>query len=153
MSRGGGLVKMGKFIRWEGNLPYPAYGEPVNTEQMTAVHRAALASPYVPMKDPEGYLLPGEEDLEGMSCMEVGAWRNAQAYARGDLEAGKFVHDRVQGKPKQQVENLNVNASLKDFLAGTAAEEHAKYVAARERMRKREQEDVVDVEVDELEGL
>ena len=148
------LARMGRFIRWEGNVPYPEYGEPVNVEQLTNVHRAALACPYEPIKAPDGSISPEEEKLAGMSCMEVGAWRNAQAYARGDLEAGKFAYDRTVGKPKQQVENLNVNASLKDFLAATAAEEHERYVAARERMRRREQpEDVVDVEVDELEGL
>jgi hypothetical protein len=36
--------------------------------------------------------------------------------ADGDLEAARMLLDRIMGKPVQQVQSLNLNTSLKEFL-------------------------------------
>jgi hypothetical protein len=46
----------------------------------------------------------------------------AQRAAAGDSDETHKLLDRVLGKPKQQNENLNVNASYSDYLAGLAGE-------------------------------
>lgn len=108
----------GRYIRWEGNIPYPEYAEPIPTDCMTQLLSAALSSPYEPAND-----TPDEQRFAGMSNGEVGAIRRAEAYARGDIESAKFIHDRLLGKPKQQVENLNVNVTAKALLSRIADEE------------------------------
>lgn len=35
---------------------------------------------------------------------------------RGDLEAAKLIHDRMEGKPLQTSQNLNVEMSYSEFL-------------------------------------
>lgn len=111
-----GQGNLGRYIRWEGNLPVPCYAEPVTTEQMTNVGKAALALPYEPQPDILGNISPYEEQFRGMSCLEVAFAKLAQRFAGGDIEAGKMLYDRTIGKPKQHVEQVTMTGTLHDFL-------------------------------------
>ena len=45
------------------------------------------------------------------------------AAARGDLTALSQAEDRILGKPKQQVESIQISATLEDFLEKVAEKE------------------------------
>lgn len=113
MSKG---ANIGRYMRWEGNIPVPCYAEPVTTEEMTNIGKLALAQPYVPQPDILGNISEFEESFRGMSCLEVAYIRLAQRFAGGDIEAGKMIYDRTIGKPKQHVEQVTMTGTLHDFL-------------------------------------
>jgi hypothetical protein len=113
-------VRNGKYIEWVDGLPRPRYAEPYTREQVAALQSVALALPYELICDHEGVPLPEELRFQGMSNGEVGSIRLVEAFARGDLDAGKYVLDRQLGKPKQQVESLSMTMTYKDFLLQVA---------------------------------
>lgn len=55
-------------------------------------------------------------DKIGMTLIEAALFSAAKKAADGDLDAMDKLLNRIMGKPLQQVANLNMNASLKDFL-------------------------------------
>lgn len=117
-----GIARVGRYIRWENNLPIACYVEPVTTDDMVSIGRAALAVPYEPILDPITLeILPEEKKFVGMTCLEVAFYRASQRFAQGDLDAGKFVFDRTIGKPKQQLETVSLHGTIQDFLAQVAA--------------------------------
>lgn len=72
----------------------------------------ALLSPYTG-KDPNKKKL-----TKGAAAFQA----LAEAAQDGDQGAFSFLLDRLIGKPVQQVNSLNVTASLSEFLSGLAAE-------------------------------
>lgn len=110
---------MAKFFEWRGDppQPFPVDGAPYTKENLRQLTTAALRVPYELLRDPlTGEILPGEEQYRGMSCGEVMKIRQAQEAAQGNLEAGKYLEDRLLGKPTQHQENLNLNVSYRDLL-------------------------------------
>ena len=59
-----------------------------------------------------------DESKKGLTMFDAALVEQARKASDGDLEALKFLVERVGGKPVQQVNNFNVNADLKDFLSG-----------------------------------
>lgn len=118
---------LGRVIVWgEDGLPRPEYREAISKDGLNALIPAAVSCEYEPLEEmiydaqgkPTGeyQLIRGEERFIGMTKAEVAAHRYATAAAQGDMEAIKFIHDRVLGKPKQQTENLNLDLSMQDYL-------------------------------------
>lgn len=122
----GGIARVGRFVRWENNMPIADYVEPVTTDDMTSMGRAALAVPYKQQRCPvTDEILEEEKQFAGMTCLEVAFYRAAQRFANGDLDAGKFIFDRTIGKPKQHVEQLTVTGTIQDFLEQVKAADAA----------------------------
>lgn len=105
----------GRYIKWVNGQPVPAYAEPYTKENLKSLVAASLALPYEPKKE-YGEVLPDEERFIGMTNGEVAQIRQAEAAARGDLEAHKYIHDRLLGKPTQHQENLNLTMTVQEFL-------------------------------------
>ena len=114
---------MAMLVKWENGKPVPVYIEPVTPQRVTTFMREAAGREYVPMVDGNGDMLPGEEQFIGMTKLQVGIERKADRVARGDNEALEEYLDRLAGKPKQQVETLQVTATLQDFLTYMKEEE------------------------------
>lgn len=105
----------GKYFTFDehGN-PQPHEGKPFAGTQMMDYLSVALTIPYedIPLDDTR---------LTELPMGAVGAIRTVKAYADGDLEAGKFVHDRILGKPKQQIESLNVHMDIFEYVKSLPA--------------------------------
>lgn len=107
-------------IEWRGNppQPFPVFREAITKENVISLKTAALSSPYIGLKDPDGsYIDEFEEEYDGRTCAEVIALRQAQKAARGDIEHIKYLEDRVLGKPTQHNQNLNYTVNWKDLVA------------------------------------
>jgi hypothetical protein len=114
----------GRYITWDENgMPKPAFREIFAKEQIDILNRAALSADFEPRQDTETEQYD-EERFRGMTNAEVGAIKLAENYARGDIESAKYLLDRVLGKPKQQVEQLSVNASYAEFLEELARQQN-----------------------------
>lgn len=109
-----------KMIVWKNGLPTAATEKPFTKETINALTRATFALPYETVKDADGKTLKSEEKFEGLSIGEVMVQRACEAAAKGDLDAFKYLMDRVAGKPVQAVENVNISASLEEFLEAVA---------------------------------
>jgi hypothetical protein len=109
---------MGDTIVYDDKMPVayvrgivvPLGRKPVSATDIVATFQNALALEY------DG----ADQSKIGLTMYEAGVVEQAKKFADGDLEAGKFLTDRVAGKAVQQVNSFNVNANLKDFLAGLA---------------------------------
>ena len=107
----------GKLVKWENGVPVPVYTEPVTPQSVTKLIRHEYATEYEPLLDPEGNPLFGEDRYIGLTKAEAAAVRFTNASARGDMDATKFIYDRILGKPKQQVETISMTLTLEEFLA------------------------------------
>jgi len=99
-----------KAIHWDKNgIPQPYTNWILPKSRIDDILLAALALPFSnPDDDPE---------LEGLTNIEAAAIQQAKKAAKGDLEATKFVIERLIGKPKQQIEQTTLTMTLKDYLA------------------------------------
>lgn len=105
----------GKYFTFDDNgNPQPHEGKPFTGIQMIDYLSVALTVPYE-----DGNLDP--DKLTDLPMGAVGAMRTVKAYADGDLEAGKFLHDRILGKPKQQIESLNVHMDIFEYVKSLPA--------------------------------
>lgn len=96
-------------------IPYTKWVLPKS--RIDDVFMASLSLPYEGEYDLEtGEALPIPPRFQGLTNIEVAAIKAAERASRGDIETLKFLVERLQGKPKQQVENTNVNISLTDLL-------------------------------------
>ena len=87
--------------------------------------------PYEPMIDPKtNSPLPGEENFAGLPMLRVAKQKRQIRAAQGDMHALEQIENRIEGKPRQQVEQLNINASLSDYLAQLHALEEPEQVTA-----------------------
>lgn len=106
-----------RAIEFDKNgVPYPVVRDPVTPTKLMTLLCSALSTEYECARDSNGDVLPHDREFEGMSKAEVGAIKTARAYADGDMEANKFIHDRIIGKPKQQIESVQVALGIKDYL-------------------------------------
>lgn len=65
-------------------------------------------------------------DKVGMTLIEAALFAAAKKAADGDTDALEKVLNRLMGKPLQQVQNLNMTTTLKEFLdVISRADEHA----------------------------
>ncbi|MDP3013168.1 MAG: hypothetical protein Q8M92_02915 [Candidatus Subteraquimicrobiales bacterium] len=64
-----------------------------------------------------------DADKLGMTLIEAALFAAAKKAADGDTDAMEKLLNRVLGKPLQQVANLNMTTTLKDFLDGIARAE------------------------------
>ena len=77
---------------------------------------AALSLPYIGQYCPIEKCVVLEDEFLNLTNMEVAAIKTARKAASGQTEDFRFVLERLLGKPKQQVENTNVNVSLAEYL-------------------------------------
>jgi len=61
-----------------------------------------------------------DADKIGMTLIEAALFAAAKKAADGDTDALEKVLNRIMGKPLQQVANLNMTGTLKEFLDGIA---------------------------------
>lgn len=102
--------------------PVEGYGK----DNLSKLLPDALATEYTPLRDKTtNEILESEWDYRNpdgtwMTKAQVGALRQADNYSKGDKDAAYFLHDRILGKAKQQVEQLTMTGTLQDFLAMVA---------------------------------
>ena len=103
-------------------IEYPAEGNvalvdgqvvPIGTRQITPAEildqlKSVVTLPY----------MGTDADKIGMSLIEAALFAAAKKAADGDTDALTKLLDRIMGKPLQQVANLNMTTTLKDFLDG-----------------------------------
>lgn len=104
------------FVRMENNIPIPVYTAIPTAGTIRDMHYAALASRYDPDIGPDGEPLPNEAKFIGWTCLEVMAYKRAQAAAHGDIDSHKFMLDRTLGKAVVQINQTNVNITLGQAL-------------------------------------
>lgn len=115
------------LIEWVNGEPRPYTEFVVPKNQIENVFTAALSLPYEGTPDPaEPTELYIEPEFKGMTNLEVGAIKTARKFAQGDLDTVRLLTDRLLGKPKQAIENMNVEVSLKDYLDSLDLEKKAK---------------------------
>lgn len=83
----------------------------------------AASQMYVGDWDPVAQDYIVDERYVGMTKLEVAQHKQMDAAARGDGQALEKIEDRLMGKPKQQVESVQISATLEDFLARVAEQE------------------------------
>lgn len=110
--------KSSRYLIWKEGVCYPVANVPVTPAIAKHITAAAAACPFEPR---DGYA--DDARFEGLSNLEVAAIRRAEAAAYGDLESQKWIHERIEGKPRQQIESLTVTATYKDYLAELAKRE------------------------------
>jgi len=121
------LIKVESYsrhIEWINGIPTPVSVPLISDRGVKEMVPTALSLPYVgrkvfvrnPTTGEETILLDIEPEFVGMNNLEVMVIKEAQLAAAGNSEATHRLLDRVLGKPKQQNENLNVNASYSEFL-------------------------------------
>ena len=64
-----------------------------------------------------------EADKIGMTLIEAALYSAAKKAADGDTDAMEKILNRLMGKPLQQVQNLNMTTTLKEFLDAIARTE------------------------------
>ncbi|MCP4990969.1 MAG: hypothetical protein GY928_34460 [Colwellia sp.] len=64
-----------------------------------------------------------DPEFEGKSNAEVMNIRLARRAAGGCMDATKTILDRILGRPKQQIESLNISETYTQYLDRIAAEE------------------------------
>ena len=71
------------------------------------------------LKDIVSYPYMGRDvDKIGMTLIEAALYAAAKKAADGDTDALEKLLNRLMGKPVQQVANLNMTTTLKEFLDG-----------------------------------
>lgn len=112
---------MGKEIVWTKRddgvmVPTPVYTEPLSRESVNLLVFASLSAKYNQRKDEYGNLLEGEEAFSESTKLEVAYSRIADQAATGDLDAIRFLTERVLGKPMQQTQNLNIEMTAHEWV-------------------------------------
>jgi len=114
--------------------PVPTYEHMYSVEDVKQMQMASASNKYKLMRDHEGNLAPGEQDYDGMACLEVALDRRAQAAAQGDLMALNQLEDRIVGKPKQEVQNTNISLSFSEIAAERIAAGALGYRTVRDEL-------------------
>lgn len=142
----------GKWIDFDENgLPVPRYTKPMPVKQVQDIFSSGLALTYEPATDENGDLLPGEEELKGLTIAEVIVYRQLKNAAspkiapEDSLKAANFIIDRVLGKPKQTNEVTQVNLSYAELLQKwIEEEEHEKENILALEARQKQQWAVIE---------
>lgn len=103
-----------KPLAYARGITIPTGRKPVSTADLVACFQTVMALDY-----------DGEDETKtGLTMGDAAAVSQMRKAADGDLDAYKFIVERVGGKAVQQVQNFNVNASLKDFLTALINEDN-----------------------------
>ena len=97
-----------KNVAYAGGIVIPLGRKPVDAKTIVDDLKKALATDYDGL-DPT---------LKGLTKQEAGRMVLARRVQEGDIEAIKYVDDRIIGKPVQQINSMNVSATLQEFLDG-----------------------------------
>lgn len=112
---------------FENGMPVLTHEFVVNKNSLPEIRLHAISQPYegekrIDKETGETYVY-FDPRYEGMTKAEVMEHKLADLAASGDLDAIKEIHDRLNGKPKQQVESKNLNLSYEDYLEEIARQE------------------------------
>ena len=107
---------VGEKLVWINGMPVAHKAKPFTTPAIAQMIPAAAQVEYVPKRDSDHNLLPGEERFVGKSKLEVATERYLDEAAYGDPKRLEHIWDRTLGKPKQSVESLSVSMNYQDFL-------------------------------------
>lgn len=105
-----------RSLEWVNGVPVPVNRPIIDKPAIQKSMMSSLSLPY------NGYWCPNrgewliEERFVGMTNIEVIAVRLAEEAAAGNLSAIKEIFDRTLGKPKQSVENTNLDLTYEDYL-------------------------------------
>lgn len=115
-----------KRIEWVNGMPVPVTDKPFTKETTRSLVNISMSTEYTPKykRDSNGCeteeLEEGEERFIGLAVGEVMILRACDQAAWGDLDAFKYLMDRVIGKPVQATENININGTIEDYLSAVA---------------------------------
>lgn len=149
-----------RLVNWvldeeTGHLrPVPTYQPAYTDNQLKALQRAALSNPYKPQPDPEtGFIPEHERAYEGMTAYEVALDRRAQLAAQGDMIALDQMENRALGKPKQQIEQTNVNITFSEIVAERVSKGALEFKTVRDELIEQGVIDVTPVQHEPLDDL
>jgi len=111
------------YIVWENGLPVKKFKLQMTKEDMQEMKVHAATQVYHGDWDPVSQSYIADPRYEGLSKIEVAQHKLMDKAAAGDTQALSQIEDRILGKPKQQVESLQINATLESFLEKVAKEE------------------------------
>lgn len=141
----------GRYIVWRDGVPYPDYADPFTKQAFENIITSAAALDYEPETfiDPElgiDVTAPHEEKYKGMTNLEVMGRRLMNKAAKGDMEATKYIFDRVVGKPTTHIEQSgSIELKLQDHLR--AFREEDRQLAEQQLMALEDKQSTVDTEV------
>ena len=107
----------------ENGVPVKKCRVVMKKEDIQEMKFHAASQMYVGDWDPVAQDYIVDERYVGMTKLEVAQHKQMDAAARGDGQALEKIEDRLMGKPKQQVESVQISATLEDFLARVAEQE------------------------------
>ena len=146
----------GEEINWFKGMKEAMDG-PITPDLLRQIMPQALSLQYVPKRDENGQLVPGEEKYEGMSYAAVIGLRRIQAAAdpwnKNALKDAEFIFDRIIGKPKMVAEVTAVNVSFADLLQQWAEEDKNNPDSARHRANNMLSQWVVTEETEKAETI
>lgn len=102
-------------VVYVNGVPVPTGNKPVSADLLHNTMQQQLLKPY------EG----PDPNKQGLTKLEAGQQALANRYAEGERYAMEEVHNRILGKPMQEIKSLSVTTSLKDWLAQQSREEVA----------------------------
>lgn len=111
------------YIVWVDGLPVKKIRTVLAKDDVQELRTNAAAQPYFGDWDPVNQEYIPDPRYEGMSKIEVAIHKQMDQAARGDINALEKIEDRMFGKPKVQVESLQISATLEEFLEKVAVSE------------------------------
>lgn len=111
------------YIVWENGIPIKKHKLVVAKEDIQEMKMHAASQIYRGDWDPVNEAFIPDPRYEGLTKIEVAQHKLMDRAASGDIQALGQIEDRILGKPKQQVESLQVNATLESFLENVAKKE------------------------------
>ncbi len=116
------IVHYDTVVNWDSGSPVVEYKAMLTKEVVADLPLMALSLPYE--RSEEEIMLGLDLQFEGRSNAEVMNIKLARSAAKGDKDAIKMLHDRILGKPKQQIETHKVVENYHEFVDRITAEEN-----------------------------
>lgn len=111
------------YMVWENGNYIKKHRIAMRKEDVQELKLHAAQQMYIGDWDPVAQDYIVDERYVGMTKIEVAQHKQMDAAARGDFQALDKIEDRILGKPKQQVEAVQISATLEDFLEKVAQKE------------------------------
>lgn len=108
------------YIVWENGVPVQKHKVVITKQDIQSMKYHAAVQMYHGEWDPVNECYIPDKRYEGLSKIEVAQHRLMDKAASGDTAALFQIENRMLGMPKQQVESLNINATLEGFLEKVA---------------------------------
>lgn len=108
------------YIVWENGLPVQKHKVVITKQDIQEMKYHAAVQMYHGEWDPVNECYIPDKRYEGLSKIEVAQHKLMDKAAAGDTAALSQIENRMLGMPKQQVESLNINATLEGFLEKVA---------------------------------